>query len=282
MQLTTTEEDTMNERTTNLTPDTPTNKSLNSDEFNFLQQFYIAEGSSGLLAHAACGEELENINDSVIASAAYSIQDAIGKMNEIFHGLLDHSLALQRQNKGTITVTETILETGNHASNINEDDEYTSPKLAQAHDTQTIDFDWTGIEGEFNHHHMIAKGIAGTLFLASAEDGYLGNPLINGAAYSIECALKEMDKMFEKLYPENTHIDMDRYDEFSDHYALAKSVTGLLFCATQETDRVIDSFHVNPAAYSIESALKEMNKLFQSVLKTYLDAKKPERALAVD
>ena len=147
-------------------------------------------------------------------------------------------------------------------------------KLAQAHDTQTTDFDWAGIEGEFNHQHIIAKGIAGLLFRASEKDGHLGNPNINGAAYSIESALKEMDKMFEKLYLENTDIDMDLYDEFRDHHTLAKSVAWLLFYVTEETDCVIESFIVNPTAYSIENAHKEMNKLFQSVLKSYLDATK--------
>ena len=145
-------------------------------------------------------------------------------------------------------------------------------KLAQDHDTQTTDFDWAGIDGEFNHHHIIAKGVARLLFRASEEDGWQDNTVINGAAHSLVFALKEMDNMFEKLYLENTYIDMDHHEEFVDHHALANSVAWLLCHVTEKTNRVTDNFIVNPAAYSIESALNEMNKLFQSVLKSYLDA----------
>lgn len=270
----------MNEKVTNLTPNTPTEEHSDSAEFKFNEQFYIAEGAAGLLAHVACHKELDGIPESVMASATYSLQDAIGKIGKMFEDLHEHCLSLQHQNKENAIATETILEVANHTTDINEDDnKHITPnimsekatKLAQAHD-ETTDFDWASIEGEFNHHHIIAKGSAGLLFRASEKDGHLNNTYINGAAYSIECALKEMDKMFEKLYLENTNIDMDHYDEFSDHYALAKSVAWLLFYVTEKTNCVTESFIVNPAAYSIESALKEMNKLFQSTLKSYLDA----------
>lgn len=145
--------------------------------------------------------------------------------------------------------------------------------------TAKNDFDWASVEGDFNHHHLIAKGVAELLFRASeVEEDLLSNEQINGAAYSINCSIKKMDEMHEKLYLENIYIDMDMYDEFSDQYALGKSNAGLLFYISQSINESIESFVVNPVAYGIQSSLKEMNCLFQTELKAYLIAKKAATA----
>lgn len=208
MQLTTTEEDIMNEKTTDLTPDTPVNTYRDSDEYKFTTQFYIAEGAAGLLSHVADKATFDEVSIRALASATFSIETAVGEMNEIFHNLLDHNLALHNKNKENILATKAI--------NINEDDdEDTSPNIKKH-----------GPECEFNHQHLIAEGAAGLLFSASSSPrGSMGNSVINSAAYSIESAIREMNKCFqeqlnidrsasqENILNDITTVFMDKYPQ---------------------------------------------------------------------
>ena len=84
----------MNEKASNLDPIAPTNKTPHESEFH--EQFYIAEGSAGLLFHAAANNELEGINESIIASATYATQKAVGEMSEIYENLLDYIIGAKK------------------------------------------------------------------------------------------------------------------------------------------------------------------------------------------
>ena len=128
-------------------------------------------------------------------------------MSEIFENLLDHSLALQKNNKENQTTTKAI--------NINEDDDkHTSPNTKKQ-----------GPKCEFNHQHLIAEGAAKLLFRTSINpQGSMNNPVINSAAYSMESAVREIFRRQLRLDSINAIKDGTAVEVLQEHVLRAISL----------------------------------------------------------